>query len=166
MKGVDIFMKQIDINYTNNLINKNKNSILFTTNRPNIVMEHGKGMYLLDTEGKCYLDFIGGWAVNCLGHCPDIINDAIIKQAKTLFKKLDELKDKYKLKNIRGNGLLIAFDLPCDKGSEIVDKCLQEGLILNSPRPSIIRLMPPLIVTEKDTDNMINILTKVLDLTL
>mgnify|MGYP003365786743 CR=1 FL=1 len=408
MKGVDIFMKQININYTNNLINENKNSILFTTNRPNIVMEHGKGMYLLDTEGKCYLDFIGGWAVNCLGHCPDIINDAIIRQTKTLinaspsfynkpmlqfaklltdnscfdrvffsnsgseanegaiklarkygkkfldgayeiitmidsfhgrtlatmsatgkkiwedlyepkvpgfkhvplndikaikasitsktcaimlepiqgeggvnkankvyietisnickehgillifdevqtgigrtgklfayehygiepdimtlakgigggyplsalltkeklnifepgdqggtysaqplgmavgmavveevinkklfinaevqgnyiFKKLDELKDKYKLKNIRGNGLLIAFDLPCDKGTEIVDKCLQEGLILNSPRPSIIRLMPPLIVTEKDTDNMISILTKVLDLTL
>ncbi|WP_158511945.1 hypothetical protein [Clostridium arbusti] len=39
MKGVDIFMKQININYTDNLISQNGNSILFTTNRPNIVME-------------------------------------------------------------------------------------------------------------------------------
>ncbi|MBC2579268.1 acetylornithine/succinylornithine family transaminase [Clostridium sp. DJ247] len=401
-------MEQIDVNYTDELINKLGDSVLFTTNRPNIVMERGKGMYLWDTEGKCYLDFIGGWAVNCLGHCPDIVNEVMMKQAKTLInaspsfynkpmlqfaklltdnscfdrvffsnsgseanegaiklarkygkkflngayeiittinsfhgrtlatmsatgktiwenlyepkvpgfkhvplndidaikasitsktcaimlepiqgeggvneaekayietishickehgillifdevqtgigrtgnlfayehyeiepdimtlakgigggyplsalltkeklnifepgdqggtysaqplgmavgmavvnevinkklsfnakmqgayilRKLDELKDKYKLKNIRGKGLLIAFDLPSSKGTEIVDKCLQEGLILNSPRPSIIRLMPPLIVTEKDTDNMIDILTKVLDLTL
>ena len=49
------------------------------------------------------------------------------------------------------------------KGSEIVEECLKEGLLINSPRPSILRLMPPLIITEKDTDNMINILCKVLD---
>ena len=28
------------------------NSLLFTTNRPNIVMDRGEGMYLWDTDGK------------------------------------------------------------------------------------------------------------------
>ncbi len=69
----------------------------------------------------------------------------------------------YKLTKIRGKGLLLAFDIPEDKGSEIVEECLNEGLLINSPRPSIIRLMPPLIITENDTDKMLNILCSVLD---
>lgn len=59
-------------------------SILFTSNRPEIVMERGKGMYMWDTEGNKYLDFVGGWAVNCLGHSPEVITEALIKQAKVL----------------------------------------------------------------------------------
>lgn len=58
--------------------------VLFTTKRPGVVMEKGKGMYLWDTEGNRYLDFIGGWAVNCLGHSPDVISEALSRQAATL----------------------------------------------------------------------------------
>lgn len=61
-----------------------KKSILFTTNRPDIVMERGQGMYLWDTNGKTYLDFVGGWAVTSLGHSPDVIADALIKQSRIL----------------------------------------------------------------------------------
>ena len=84
-------------------------------------------------------------------------------QGEYIIKKLNEIKSKYNLTNVRGKGLLLAFDIPKNNGSEIVEECLKEGLLINSPRPSIIRLMPPLIITEKDTDNMINILCKVLD---
>lgn len=59
-------------------------SILFISKRPEVVMEKGKGMYMWDTEGKKYLDFVGGWAVNCLGHCPAVIAKALAKQAETL----------------------------------------------------------------------------------
>lgn len=59
-------------------------SILFTASRPEIVMEKGKGMYLWDTDGRKYLDFIGGWAVNCLGHCPDAISKALEQQSAEL----------------------------------------------------------------------------------
>lgn len=389
-----------EINSVPKLLTEAKDSILFTTNRPNVIMEHGKGMYLWDTSNKCYLDFMGGWAVTSLGHCPDVIKTALTNQSNTLinaspayynkpmlefaklltniscfdrvffinsgseanegaiklarkygekylngayeiittinsfhgrtlatmsatgkkiwdklyepkvpgfkhvplndidalkqaitpktcaimlepiqgeggvneastdyFKaikhlcdennlllivdevqtglgrtgkmfayeyygiepdimtlakgigggyplsallakeklnifeagdqggtysaqplgmavgsavvkeiisknlsknaklqgeyltsKLEEISSKYKLKNIRGKGLLIAFDLPTENGSEIVSECLKEGLLINSPRPSIIRLMPPLIVTEKDTDNMLSLI--------
>jgi acetylornithine/N-succinyldiaminopimelate aminotransferase len=69
---------------TGMLLNQAEKSILFTARRPGIVMNKGKGMYLWDTDGKQYLDFIGGWAVTCLGHCPDVIAQALRKQADEL----------------------------------------------------------------------------------
>ncbi len=59
-------------------------SLLKVTNRPDIVMAKGKGMYLYDTEGNKYLDFVAGWAVNSLGHSPKAVYKALKKQAKTL----------------------------------------------------------------------------------
>ena len=40
-----------------------KKRLVYVTDRPPVVMERGEGMYLFDTEGKRYLDFVGGWAV-------------------------------------------------------------------------------------------------------
>lgn len=39
--------------------------------RPPIVMSHGKGCWVWDTEGRKYLDFSAGIAVNALGHSDD-----------------------------------------------------------------------------------------------
>ncbi|SFK72516.1 acetylornithine/N-succinyldiaminopimelate aminotransferase [Paenibacillus sp. 1_12] len=59
-------------------------SILTTAVRPELVMERGEGMYLWDTDGKQYLDFVGGWAVTCLGHSPTVIQEALAKQSAAL----------------------------------------------------------------------------------
>lgn len=83
-------------------------------------------------------------------------------QGEYIIQKLNEIKDKFGLLNIRGKGLLLGFDLPSDKGADIVKECLKRGLIINSPRPSIIRLMPPLIVKNEEVDEMIDILSGVL----
>ncbi|UKS30446.1 aspartate aminotransferase family protein [Paenibacillus sp. HWE-109] len=69
---------------TEELLHEANSSILFVANRPQIVMEHGEGMYVWDTEGKKYLDFIGGWAVTALGHSPKVIADALVQQAGKL----------------------------------------------------------------------------------
>ncbi len=53
-------------------------------NRPPIVFTRGKGHYIWDSDNNKYLDFIQGWAVNCLGHCPPILTQAIAEQAQTL----------------------------------------------------------------------------------
>ena len=59
-------------------------SVMFITKRPDIVMVEGKGSWLSDQNGKRYLDFLQGWAVNCLGHCnPGIVN-ALHQQAQKL----------------------------------------------------------------------------------
>ncbi|BBH19216.1 acetylornithine aminotransferase [Paenibacillus baekrokdamisoli] len=72
------------IQSSNRQLEEAKDSILFTAARSDIVMERGEGMYLWDTEGKLYLDFIGGWAVTCLGHSPAVIREALERQASVL----------------------------------------------------------------------------------
>jgi acetylornithine aminotransferase apoenzyme (EC 2.6.1.11) len=52
--------------------------------RYDIVAEKGDGMYLIDADGKEYLDFIGGIAVNAAGHCNKAVVEAIKEQAETL----------------------------------------------------------------------------------
>lgn len=53
-------------------------------NRPDVLMVRGAGSYLWDVEGKRYLDFVQGWAVNCLGHCPPVLQAALREQAAQL----------------------------------------------------------------------------------
>jgi acetylornithine/N-succinyldiaminopimelate aminotransferase len=60
------------------------NALLSITNRPPLVFTEGCGMWLTDHTGKRYLDFLQGWAVNCLGHTPQCIQDALVRQAKKL----------------------------------------------------------------------------------
>ncbi len=60
------------------------NALLYITNRPPLVFTEGQGMWLTDHDGKRYLDWLQGWAVNCLGHSPQCIQDALAAQAKKL----------------------------------------------------------------------------------
>ena len=62
----------------------NTDSLMFITPRPDIVFERGEGSWLYDHAGRKYLDFIQGWAVNCLGHCPPEIAAALTAQASRL----------------------------------------------------------------------------------
>ena len=59
-------------------------TIMPVTGRPPVVMVRGEGSWLWDQEGKRYLDFVQGWAVNCLGHCPAVIRTALAEQAERL----------------------------------------------------------------------------------
>ena len=69
---------------TKELIHIADSRLLKVTNRPETVMSNGHGMYLTDLAGNEYLDFIGGWAVNCIGHSPKIIQDVLTEQSGTL----------------------------------------------------------------------------------
>lgn len=60
------------------------NTLMQITNRPSLVFTEGRGMWLTDNNGKRYLDYLQGWAVNCLGHSPQCIVDALSSQAKKL----------------------------------------------------------------------------------
>ena len=62
----------------------NVNSLMYITPRPELVFTEGQGMWLTDHNGKRYLDYLQGWAVNCLGHSPACIHDALVSQSKKL----------------------------------------------------------------------------------
>jgi len=59
-------------------------ALMNITARPSTVFVKGDGAYLWDDNGKRYLDFMQGWAVNCLGHSPPEILEALTVQAKLL----------------------------------------------------------------------------------
>jgi acetylornithine/N-succinyldiaminopimelate aminotransferase len=59
-------------------------ALMDITARPPAVFVRGEGSLLWDDSGKRYLDFIQGWAVNCLGHSPPLISEALAEQSKLL----------------------------------------------------------------------------------
>lgn len=60
------------------------NAVMFITQRPDVIMVEGRGSWLTDNNGKRYLDFLQGWAVNCLGHSNPGMIEALNTQAKKL----------------------------------------------------------------------------------
>src|SRR3978361_397583 len=59
-------------------------ALMDITARPPAVFVRGEGSWLWDDSGKRYLDFMQGWAVNCLGHSPPVIAEALAAQARLL----------------------------------------------------------------------------------
>ena len=57
-----------------------------TTVRIPVTLVRGEGVRVWDDTGKEYLDCVGGLAVDCLGHCPQVIVDAICEQARLLMQ--------------------------------------------------------------------------------
>ena len=51
-------------------------TLMDITARPDVVFVKGEGSWLWDHEGRRYLDFVQGWAVNTLGHSPRILAQA------------------------------------------------------------------------------------------
>ena len=70
----------------NQYIETEKQYYMGTVRRQPVVIERGQGTRVWDTDGKEYLDFTAGWAVNCLGHCPPVMVQAIAEQASTLIQ--------------------------------------------------------------------------------
>ena len=60
-------------------------SLLPVHKRFDVIFSHGEGSYLFDNNGKKYLDFGAGIAVNALGHCHPKMVEAITTQAKKLW---------------------------------------------------------------------------------
>ncbi len=56
----------------------------FEKARVPVVLVRGKGARAWDDKGTEYLDFMAGWAVNCLGHCHPVVVKALHEQSKKL----------------------------------------------------------------------------------
>ena len=57
-----------------------------TVRRQPVVLVRGQGTRAWDADGKEYLDFVAGWAVDNLGHCHPVVTQAIVEQAATLLQ--------------------------------------------------------------------------------
>jgi predicted acetylornithine/succinylornithine family transaminase len=78
-------------------------------------------------------------------------------------RRLQSLADRHPLVvEIRGKGLIWAIELAGPLAEDAVNMCLKEGLLVNNVKPTALRLIPPLIVTEPEIDAAIGIIERVL----
>jgi acetylornithine/N-succinyldiaminopimelate aminotransferase len=79
-----------------------------------------------------------------------------------LFKKLNELKRRHSvIREVRGMGLMAGVELEIE-GKGIYEECLNRKLLINCTQGNVLRLMPPLVVKEKEIDRAIQILEEAL----
>lgn len=84
------------------------------------------------------------------------IVDHVKKVGGYLEKKLNALVEKYDfLKERRGKGLIQGLEVEGRPIGEIVNRGLEEGLIIITAGSNVLRFVPPLVVTEADVDEMI-----------
>ncbi len=57
-----------------------------TFKRTPLTLVRGRGARVWDEDGREYLDFVAGWAVNNLGHCPAVVVEAVTEQVRTLIQ--------------------------------------------------------------------------------
>lgn len=77
---------------------------MHTVNRVPVTLVRGKGARVWDEAGKEYLDFVGGWACNSLGHCHPAVVQAVTEQANTLIQTSNQF---YTLPQIQLAELLV-----------------------------------------------------------
>ncbi|WP_457427561.1 acetylornithine transaminase [Roseateles sp. P5_E7] len=58
--------------------------LITITRRTDTVFVEGDGAWMTDENGKRHLDLVQGWAVNCLGHSPALITQALLAQSQRL----------------------------------------------------------------------------------
>jgi acetylornithine/N-succinyldiaminopimelate aminotransferase len=94
----------------------NKYIINFIKRTP-LTLVKGEGARVWDDTGKKYLDFVGGWAVDSLGHCHPVLAKALAEQARTLI----QVSNQY-------------YTIPMAQLAELLVKnsCMQKVFICNS----------------------------------
>lgn len=84
------------------------------------------------------------------------------KMGEHLLGKLNNLKNSHPaIKEVRGMGLMLCLELNIE-GKQIVQKCIDEGLLINCTHDKVLRLMPALNITKKEIDKAVTILGEAL----
>jgi acetylornithine/N-succinyldiaminopimelate aminotransferase len=110
----------------------------------------------------------GGGPLACrasLEYFQTIQDENMLERVRTVgayFKqRLEELKDLAVVKEVRGEGLMLAVELTIS-GKEIVKQLLEQGFIINCTHENVLRMLPPFIITEKQIDKFVRALRTVL----
>ena len=81
-----------------------------------------------------------------------------------LLARLEDLKKSIPaITQVRGRGLLIAVEFDGDLAAPVQEVATQAGVLLNVTAPNLIRLMPPLTMTEAEADQVVDVLGRVIE---
>lgn len=98
-----------------------------TYSRMPIVLRKGRGMRLWSSDGKEYLDFLGGIAVNCLGHCHPKVVIALQKQAQRLLhvSNLYHIEPQIQLAKLLVENSFADKVFFCNSGTEAIEAAIK-----------------------------------------
>ncbi|HDH06045.1 MAG TPA: acetylornithine transaminase [Nitrospirae bacterium] len=108
-------------------IDDSKKYLMNTYNRFPIVLRKGRGMKVWGSDGKEYLDFVGGIAVNCLGHCHPRVVIAIQKQAQRLLhvSNLYHIEPQIRLAKLLVENSCADKAFFCNSGAEAIEGAIK-----------------------------------------
>jgi acetylornithine aminotransferase len=95
-----------------------------------------------------------------------IERDDLLARARTLGEHLVDAVGALHhplITGVRGRGLLRAITLTEPIAAAVADAALDAGFIVNAPRPDVLRLAPPLIITAAQLDTFVAVLPGLLD---
>ena len=124
--------------------------------RPDILACMGKGEHSSTFGGNPLSCAAGIAAINAL------TQDGLVENAKMMGQKfqegLEQLKERHKIiREVRGKGLMIGIELKYDVKDILMDG-IKEGVLLLYSGRNILRLLPPLVITEEDVTKVIETL--------
>ena len=86
------------------------------------------------------------------------------EKGERLMPQLHGLEDRHHaISEVRGKGLLCAVQFDAEIADQVTRGCLEAGLLVNQLKPNVIRLSPPLVISEQELDEAVEILDRVLD---
>src|SRR5690606_3046082 len=77
-------------------------------------------------------------------------------------EQLEALSQRFHLGAVRGEGLLLALEIPARNASAIAEQAFDAGLLINAPRDNVLRFMPALNVERAEIDRCVELLAAVL----
>ncbi len=128
--------------------------------------EHVAGAFEPGDHGSTF----GGNPLACsagLAVMDTMLNEHLVENSESMgsyfIERLNLLREKYSfIKEVRGKGLMIGIQISIDKAKEIVVKCFEKGYLIGNVGSSIVRILPPLIITKEDIDGFITVFDAVL----
>ena len=89
--------------------------------------------------------------------------DQARRMGEYLSKGLSECKDSHHLvRDVRGMGLLQGMDVEMD-AKTVVGDCLKRGILINAAGDHVLRFIPPLIITQREIDRLLEVLSQIFD---
>jgi acetylornithine/N-succinyldiaminopimelate aminotransferase len=89
--------------------------------------------------------------------------DQALRMGEYLSKGLSECKERHHtVRDVRGLGLLQGMEVEMD-AKTVVGECLKRGLLINAVGDRVLRFVPPLIISQRDIDRLLDVLSQIFD---
>ncbi|RLA84964.1 MAG: aspartate aminotransferase family protein, partial [Deltaproteobacteria bacterium] len=112
----------------------------------------------------------GGNPISCRAGCvvfEELLERGVLENCQRmgdyLMEGLQDLaSDLGRVEEVRGKGLMIGVELQGPWAKDVVRGCLDRGILLNALGEKVLRIVPPLIVSQADCDRFLEVLREVL----